>query len=176
MKMTINDALIRYNILASLKYKDGDYSLPRDLKIKLIKCKIALEKIFNDFNAFQEKCLSELKTDEYNDLVSIEEDKRTDEQKTRLTEVVNSLNQEMNELLFNKSMEEVDVHEFEYLSDEDFNSVLEVNVENEVTINGRTIDGGAYVDLIHQAFTTKEEEKVEEEDSDDEAGPSEVEE
>ena len=157
MKMSINDALIRYNILASLKYKDGDYSLPRDLKIKLIKCKISLEKIFNDFNSYQEKCLSEVKTDEYNDLIAIEEDKRTDEQKKRLEEVVGTLNQEMNELLFNKTMEEVDVPEFEYLSSKEFDSVLEVNIENEVTINGRTIDGGGYVDLIHQAFTSKEE-------------------
>ena len=162
--MSINDALIRYNILASLKYKDGDYSLPRDLKIRLIKCKIALEKIFNEFNSFQEKCLNEVKTDEYNDLVAIEEDKRTEEQKTRLEEVVNTLNQEMNELLFNKTMEEVDVPEFEYLSSEDFDSVLEVNIENEVTINGKEIDGGAYVDLIHQAFTTTEEVKETSED------------
>ena len=150
--MTINDALIRHNILASLKYKDGEYSLPRELKIKLIKLKIALEKVFTDFNAYQEKCLAEVKTDEYNELIAIEEDKRTDEQKKRLEEVVGTLNNEMNELLFNKTMEKVEIPEFAYLTQEEFDSVLEVNIENEVTINGTKLDGGAYVDLIHQAF------------------------
>lgn len=150
--MTLNDALIRHNILSSLKYKDGDYSLPRELKIKLIKLKIALEKQFNEFNSYQEKCLNEVKTDEYNTLVAIEEDKRTEEQKARLEELVNTLNQEMNELLFNKTMEKVEIPEFSYLTEEEFNSVLEVNIENEVIINGTKLDGGAYVDLIHQAF------------------------
>ena len=151
--MTINDALIRHNILASLKYKDGEYSLPRELKIKLIKLKIALDKVFTDFNTYQEKCLAEVKTDEYNELVAIEEDKRTEEQKKRLEEVVNTLNNEMNELLFNKTMEKVEVPEFTYLTKEEFDSVLEVNIENEAIINGAKLDGGAYVDLIHQAFT-----------------------
>lgn len=152
--MTINDALVRYNILSSLKYKDGDYSLPRELKIKLIKLKLAFEKYYNDFNAYQEKCLEEVKTDEYNTLVAIEEDKRTEEQRNRLAEVVNALNAEMNELLFAKTMEVIDVVEFNYLTEDEFNSVLEVNIENEVNINGTQLDGGAYVDLIHQAFLT----------------------
>ena len=152
--MTINDALVRYNILASLKYKDGDYSLPRELKIKLIKLKLAFEKYYNDFNAYQEKCLEEVKTEEYNTLVAIEEDKRTDEQRERITDVVNTLNAEMNELLFAKTMEQIDVPEFEYLTEDEFNFVLEVNIENEVNINGTQLDGGAYVDLIHQAFLT----------------------
>lgn len=152
--MTINDALVRYNILASLKYKDGDYSLPRELKIKLIKLKLTFEKYYNDFNAYQEKCLEEVKTDEYNTLVAIEEDKRTEEQKERIADVVNTLNAEMNELLFAKTMEQIDVPEFEYLTEDEFNFVLEVNIENEVNINGTQLDGGAYVDLIHQAFLT----------------------
>ena len=58
----------------------------------------------------------------------------------------------MNELLFNKTMEKVEIPEFAYLTQEEFDSVLEVNIENEVTINGTKLDGGAYVDLIHQAF------------------------
>ena len=85
-------------------------------------------------------------------MVAIEEDKRTDEQKKRLEEVVGTLNNEMNELLFNKTMEKVEIPEFTYLTQEEFDSVLEVNIENEVTINGTKLDGGAYVDLIHQAF------------------------
>ena len=156
--MSINEAIMRYNLLTPLKYKDGDYSLSRDLKIRLIKLKIELDKVFNDFNAYQEKCIEAVKTDEYNKLIEIPENDRTKEQNEKLDEIVRNLNDEMNELLSKKSQEMIQVNAFDYLSEDEFEQVLEVNVDNEVTINGNTIDGATYISLLHQGFTKPVEE------------------
>lgn len=149
MEMTINDAILRYNLLSVAKFVDGDYSISRELKIKLIRYKLDLEKVKNEFLTFQEKAMEEVKTEEYVALIS--KDRNEQEQK-RLEEITVSLNEELGKLISNKTTELVEVRSFEYLTDDEFNDFLSVNVENEVVINGNTIDPNTYIELFYNNF------------------------
>lgn len=142
---------MRYNLLSNLMYKDGDDNLEKNLKIKLIKLKIEFSKINKEFNDYQTQCVETIKTDEFNDLQAKEN--RTDEEEKRLTEIVNQLNGELNQLLFVKSREEVDIPTFEFLTEDEFNEILLVNANNDnVNINGTKLDSGNFLDLFHTLF------------------------
>ena len=149
MEMTINDAILKYNLLSVAKFVDGEYSISRELKIKLIRYKLDLEKVKNEFLIFQEKAMEEVKTEEYVSLISKE---RNEEEQKRLEEITVSLNEELSKLISNKTTELVEVRSFEYLTDDEFNDFLSVNVENEVVINGNTIDPNTYIELFYNNF------------------------
>ena len=150
MKMTVNDAILRYNLIAAMKFIDGDYSISRDLKIKLIRYKIDLEKVKNDFVAFQEKAMEEIKTEEYKTLFNKEN--KTEEESQKLVEIANGLNEELGKLISNKTMETVNVKSFEFLTEDEFNEILSVNIENSPLINSNQLDANTYVKLIHNVF------------------------
>lgn len=149
MKMSINDALIRYNLLNNVKYVDEDYSLSRELKVKLIRLKLDLEKTYNDFNTFQQKALEEVKTPRYNELLANEN--RSDEENAELQTVINEINEDLNKIVLKKAEEEVNVN-FTYLTNDEYNEFLSVNINNEVTINGVKLSAEEYVSLFYHKF------------------------
>ena len=149
MKMSINDALIRYNLLNFVKYTDEDYSLSRELKVKLIRLKLDLEKTYNEFNSFQQKALEEVKTARYDELVNKEV--RTDEENTELQKIVAEINEDLNKIVLKKAEEEVNVN-FSYLTNDEYNEFLTVNINNEVTINGVNLSPEEYVSLFYRKF------------------------
>lgn len=148
--MTYDEALMRYNLLSNLLYKDGDDNLSKDLKIKLIRMKIEFSKINKEFEDYQSQCVDSIKTDEFEDLQNKQD--RTEEENKRLNEIVESLNNDLNKLLFEKSRETTEV-KFDYLTEDEFDEILVVNANNEnVTINGNKIDSGNFLDLFHTLF------------------------
>jgi len=149
MKMSINDALIRYNLLNFVKYTDEDYSLSRELKVKLIRLKLDLEKTYNDFNSFQQKALEEVKTKRYDELVNKEN--RTEEENVELQKIVAEINEDLNKIVLKKAEEEVSVN-FSYLTNDEYNEFLTVNINNEVTINGVKLSPEEYVSLFYRKF------------------------
>ena len=150
MEMTINDAIFRYNLISVAKFIDGEYSLPRELKIKLIHWKLNLEKIKDEFVSFQEKAIEEIKTEEYENLVNTED--KTPEEIERLNEVVNSLNEELGKLISNKTNEIVEINSFNYLTEEEFSDFLGVNIENTPIINEKQLDSNTYIELFYKNF------------------------
>ena len=150
MQMTYDEALMRYNLLSNLLYKDGDDNLNKELKIKLIKMKIEFSKINKEFEDYQSQCVESIKTDEFEELQNKQD--RTEEENKRLNEIIEGLNNDLNQLLFEKSRETTEV-KFDYLTEEEFDEILLVNANNEnVTINGNKIDSGNFLDLFHTLF------------------------
>lgn len=147
MKLTLNNILLKYHLINSLLFIDGEYSVSRELKIKLIRYKFNFQKYFNEFNEIQQKYSEEVQTDEYKELVNTQV--RTEEQDKRLTEVLNSINGEYNSLINEKLNEEIELDWYTPLTEDEFNQLLEVNVEHSVNINGTQLSGDQFVSLIH---------------------------
>lgn len=147
MKLTLNNILLKYHLINSLLFVDGEYSVSRELKIKLIRYKFNFQKYFNEFNEIQQKYSEEVQTDEYKELVNTQV--RTEEQDKRLTEVLNSINGEYNSLINEKLNEEIELDWYTPLTEDEFNQLLEVNVEHSVNINGTQLTGDQFVSLIH---------------------------
>lgn len=148
--MTINNAVLRYNLIFVMKFIDGEYSLSRELKIKLIRLKLDLEKIRDEFVSFQQKAMEEIKTQEYEELLNKEN--KTPEEVKHLEEVTAELNEELGKLIQEKSNEMVNVKSFDYLTEDEFNQILSVNVENNPIINGSKLDFDTYIELIYKNF------------------------
>lgn len=147
MKLRLNNILLKYHLINSLLFVDGEYSVSRELKIKLIRYKFNFQKYFNEFNEIQQKYSEEVQTDEYKELVNTQV--RTEEQDKRLTEVLNSINGEYNSLINEKLNEEIELDWYTPLTEDEFNQLLEVNVEHSVNINGTQLTGDQFVSLIH---------------------------
>lgn len=150
MKLTLNNVILKYHIINSLIYVDGSYSVSRDLKIKLIRYKFNLQKYFNEFNEIQQKYSEEVQTDEYKELISKE--KRTKSEEEKLNEIISSINQEYNSLINSKLSEEIELDWYTPLTEDEFNQLLEVNVEHSVNINGTQLSGDQFVSLIHDTL------------------------
>ena len=150
MKISINNAIVKYNLLNCVKYSDGeDYTLPRDLKIKIIRLKINFEKVFKEFNQYQTKAIEEIKTPRYIELLNKKE--RTPEEEEEAKKLLEEMNQDLRNILTQKSQEIVDVN-FDYFSEDEFNSFLEININNSVEINGVKLPAEEYVMLFHTEF------------------------
>ena len=147
--MTINDAMTVYNLLNALKYEDEGYSLDRNLKVKLMRYKFNFEKINNEFVEYQNKMMEEVKTDEYKELL---EKERTKEENDRFNEIIADLNSELSKLSSDKANEKIDMKSFEKLNEDEFNQILEVNINNSPTINGNKIDSKTFLELIYSVL------------------------
>ena len=151
MKFNLNNILLKYHIINSLIYTDDKYSVSRELKIKLIRYKINLQKYFDEFNEVQSKYSEEIQTQEYKDLIAKEN--RTDKDNKKLQTLIDTMNSEYNSLLNQKLSEEFELDWYIPLTEEEFNQLLEVNIEHTVTINGTQLDGTDFVSLIHDSLT-----------------------
>jgi hypothetical protein len=126
-----------------------NYSVSRELKVKLIRYKFNFKKFFDEFNEIQSKYAEEVKTDEYNELISIPIKDRTKKQDDRLDKLVQEINSEYNSLINQKLSEEVNTDWYTPLNETEFDELLNVNVEHNVNINGTEINGTDFVTLIH---------------------------
>ena len=149
MELTINNAILKYNLLNCVKYADEGLSLSRELKIKIIKNKLNLDKIYKEFNQFQANAVEEVKTPRYNELASKPE--RTPEEEEEAKALLDELNIDLRNILTQKSSEVVDVN-IEFFTEDEFNSFLEVNVNNSVVINGVPLPSEEYVIMVHNEF------------------------
>jgi len=147
--MNLNSALLKYHIINSLIFVDGDYSVSRELKVKLIRYKFNFKKFFDEFNEIQSKYAEEVKTDEYTELISIPLKDRTKKQADRLDKLVQEINSEYNSLINQKLSEEVNTDWYTPLNESEFDELLNVNVEHNVNINGTEINGTDFITLIH---------------------------
>lgn len=149
MELSINSAVLKYNLLNCLKYSDETYNVPRELKVRLIRMKLDLEKIYKEFNLFQQQALEEIKTDRYKYLVDKKD--RTPEEEKEVNDLMKELNEDLHKIVREKSLDKVNVN-FNYLTEDEFNDILLVNVNNNVRINGMDIASEEYIELFHNEF------------------------
>lgn len=149
MDFSINNAVLKYNLLNCLKYSDESYNISRELKVKLIRMKLDFEKVYKEFNQFQQQALEEVKTDRYKYLVDKKD--RTEEEEKEAVALLKELNEDLHKIVREKSLETVTVN-FNHLNEDEFNEILLVNVNNNVRINGMDIPSEEYIELFHNEF------------------------
>ena len=149
MDFSINNAVLKYNLLNCLKYSDESYNISRELKVKLIRMKLDFEKVYKEFNQFQQQALEEVKTDRYKYLVDKKD--RTEEEEKEAVALLKELNEDLHKIVREKSLETVTVN-FNHLNEDEFNEILLVNVNNNVRINGMDSPSEEYIELFHNEF------------------------
>lgn len=147
--MTTDDAIIRYNFVSKIQFKDGGNALSKDLKIKVMQMRIEFNKVNKEFNDDVKEFTEGITEDRFKELQQKED--RTEEETKELNDLVNKYNQEINEYVARRSQDEVEVNDYEFTVDE-FSEIMETNAEKDIVINGTTIPAPDYLEALYELF------------------------
>lgn len=148
--MTLNDVLTKQNVITKIILKDGDKELPKELKVKIMRIRMAYNKIKKQFDADTQEFANQIITDELRELS--EKADRTPEEDARFNELNNKTNSEYQEYLIQKGLEEVLDIPDDTLSLDEYSDILDVNSGNDVEINGNIIKAADLMEIIFDLF------------------------
>lgn len=153
VKMTTNDVIIRHNFISKVVFKDGNAQLSKDLKIKIMSMRIEYGKIHKIFDEDVQEFTKGILEDRFNDLQNKQD--RTEEENKEFNDLIAKYNQETNEYINKRSLDEVEVKEFSFNIDE-YSEILETNSGNDVIINGTNIQAADFLELLYDLFVKEE--------------------
>ena len=148
--MTLNDVLTKQNVITKVILKDGDKELPKELKVKIMRIRMAYNKIKKQFDADAQEFANQIITYELRELS--EKADRTPEEDARFNELNNKTNSEYQEYLIQKGLEEVSDIPDDTLSLDQYSDILDVNSGNDVEINGNIIKAADLMEIIFDLF------------------------
>ena len=93
--MTLNDLLTKQNVITKIILKDGEKELSKELKVKIMRIRMAYNKIKKQFDEDTKEFTEQIISDELKELSSKTE--RTSEEETRFNELNNKANSEYQE-------------------------------------------------------------------------------
>ena len=149
MIMILNDVLTKQNVLTKILLKDGNKELPKELKVKIMRIRMAYSKIKKNFDNETKEFAEELMSGEFAELNSKTD--RSEEENNRLNELSNKINSEYQEFLVQKGKEEVDIID-DSLTIDEYSDIVEVNAGNDVEINNNTIVAADFLEIIYELF------------------------
>lgn len=149
MKLTTNDVIIRHNFITKVLFKDGDSTLSKDLKIKIMSMRIEYGKIHKAFDDDVQEFTKGIVSDRFNELQKNET--RTEEENQEFTNLINQYNSETNEYVAKRALDQVEVKEYVFDMDE-YSEIMETNSSNDVVINEQKISAPDFLEAIYQLF------------------------
>lgn len=147
--MILNEVLTRQNVFTKIVLKDGDKELPKELKVKIMRIRMAYTKIKKNFDNEVQEFTEELVPQELKDLNAKTE--KTEEENARIQELTNKVNMEYQEFLIQKGTEEVDMIDDSLTMDE-YSDILDINAGNDIEINGNKIAAVDFLEIIYDLF------------------------
>ena len=153
--MTLNEILTRQNVLNAILLKDGKNELGKELKVKIVRLRMAFNKYKKSLDEEAQEFTNELVPEELKTLQEKPESERTEEENSRLKELVDKVNSEYNEFMTQKGNEEVKFDTNYSFTDDDFDSIVAVNAGNEVEINGNKVKSEDLVEAFYELFVNK---------------------
>lgn len=151
--MILNDLLTKQNVFTKLVLTSGEKELPKELKVKIMRIRMAYAKVKKAFDAEVQEFTEELITDEFRDLNSKPE--RTQEEETRFAELADNFNKEYQEFLIQKGNEDITIIDDTFTIDE-YSDILEVNAGNDVEINGNKISAVDFMEIVYDLFVKED--------------------
>ena len=148
--MILNDVLTKQNVITKIILKDGDKELSKELKVKIMRIRMAYNKIKKQFDTDAQEFANQIITDELRELS--EKTDRTPEEDARFKELNNKTNSEYQEYLIQKGLEEISDVPDDTLSLDEYSDILDVNSGNDVEINGNTIKAADLMEIILDLF------------------------
>ena len=151
--MNLNDAMLKQNVFTKISLKSGDKELPKELKVKVMRIRMAYSKIKKNFDAEVREFSAELMSEEFKELNNKVE--RTSEEEARLVELTNSINAEYQEFIIQKGKEEITSID-DILSLDEYSDIVEVNAGNTVEINGHKISSEDFLEAVYELFVKED--------------------
>lgn len=148
--MTLNDVLTKQNVITKIILKDGDKELSKELKVKIMRIRMAYNKIKKQFDDDTQEFTNQIISDELRELANKSE--RTLEEEARFNELNDKTNSEYQEYLIQKGLEEVKDTPDDVITMEEYSDILDVNSGNDVEINGNSIKAADLMEIVFDLF------------------------
>lgn len=150
MLMTLNDVLTKQNVITKIILKDGDKELPKELKVKIMRIRMAYNKIKKQFDDDTQEFTNQIISDELRELANKSE--RTPEEEARFNELNDKTNSEYQEYLIQKGFEEIKDTPDDVITMEEYSDILDVNSGNDVEINGNSVKAADLMEIVFDLF------------------------
>lgn len=148
--MTLNDVLTKQNVITKIILKDGDKELPKELKVKIMRIRMAYNKIKKQFDDDTQEFTNQIISDELRELANKSE--RIPEEEARFNELNDKTNSEYQEYLIQKGFEEVKDTPDDVITMEEYSDILDVNSGNDVEINGNSVKAADLMEIVFDLF------------------------
>ena len=148
--MTLNDVLTKQNVITKIILKDGDKELSKELKVKIMRIRMAYNKIKKQFDDDTQEFTNQIISDELRELANKSE--RTLEEEARYNELNDKTNTEYQEYLIQKGLEEVKDTPDDVITMEEYSDILDVNSGNDVEINGNSVKAADLMEIVFDLF------------------------
>lgn len=140
--MTYNEAISRYNVISNILMKDGDVELDRALKVKIIKTRTQLSKAKREWDLIIEDTVNQLKsTYGITDTTPQEE----------IMKVEDKMNKDLQAVMNEQATMDVFI-DLDLFTEDEYNDIVNVNVEHDAVINGQMLDSATLLELFHSLF------------------------
>lgn len=148
--MVLNDLLTKQNVITKILLKDGDKELSKELKVKIMRIRIAYNKAKKQFDEEAQEFTNQIVSDELKELANKQD--RTSEETERFNELNDKANSEYQEFLIQKGKEEIiDLIEDSFTMDE-YSDILDINSSNDVEINGNKVKAADLMEAFYDLF------------------------
>lgn len=149
MIMILNDVLTKQNVLSQVILESDGKELPKELKVKVMRIRMAYTKAKKAFDAEVQEFAQDLMTDEFKELSNKSE--KTEEENAKFEEMQNKINSEYQEFLIQKGNEEVSNIDDNFTESEYFD-IVDINSGNNVEINGNKIKATDFLEIFYDIF------------------------
>ena len=148
--MILNELLTRQNVITKIELKDGDKELSKELKVKVMRIRLAYNKVKKTFDEDVKEFVEQITTDEYKELVQ-KTDRNEDEEK-RFNELTSKINSDYIEFINQKGLEEISETIDDKFTEDEYAEILDINSGNDVEINGNKIKAADFMEVFYEMF------------------------
>ena len=148
--MILNELLTRQNVITKIELKDNDKELSKELKVKIMRIRLAYNKVKKAFDEDVKEFVEQITTDEYRELAQ-KTDRNEDEEK-RFNELTSKINSDYIEFINQKGLEEVSETIDDKFTEDEYAEILDINSGNDVEINGNKIKAADFMEVFYEMF------------------------
>ena len=148
--MILNELLTRQNVITKIELKDGDKELSKELKVKVMRIRLAYNKVKKAFDEDVKEFVEQITTDEYKELVQ-KTDRNEDEEK-RFNELTSKINSDYIEFINQQGIEEISETIDDKFTEDEYAEILDINSGNDVEINGNKIKAADFMEVFYEMF------------------------
>ena len=148
--MILNELLTRQNVITKIELKDSDKELSKELKVKVMRIRLAYNKVKKAFDEDVKEFVEQITTDEYKELVQKTE--RNEEEEKRFNELTSKINSDYIEFINQKGLEEISETIDDKFTEDEYAEILDINSGNDVEINGNKIKAADFMEVFYEMF------------------------
>ena len=148
--MILNELLTRQNVITKIELKDGDKELSKELKVKVMRIRLAYNKVKKAFDEDVKEFVEQITTDEYKELV--QKTNRNEEEEIRFNELTSKINSDYIEFINQKGLEEISETIDDKFTEDEYAEILDINSGNDVEINGNKIKAADFMEVFYEMF------------------------